>query len=325
MKTVSHKFKRIDILYTLSLGFLLWLLYNKMIISPQWPNIEVFLRKYIDNSIGSPYRYRILIPGLYFMFCEFADLFLELTHQIRNLIFSLILCFSFLFGIYNLKLFYDCFFENRKTVIIALLLSTIFVIPTFFYHFFQPWSYLDIGLFALGLRWIISKQTNVLYLLILTIIACLNRETGIFIAISYFVYNYSFKRLYIPPLKTMIPIIIAFTVLIILRLVLGYSINDDSSRITETLQKNLKTEYMIDFIYVLIGSGILFSIPTKKIVINEIGKLYISYFLFLVPVILFGVWKEFRMLLPFLPLIIIGIIDRMGLYEKKVNRLKNTH
>jgi hypothetical protein len=133
----------------------------------------------VDHTAGAPNRYRVLAPFL----VEKISLLVHDSPE-RNFIIGYFayyqwsVAFSLLMIFLYLRMWY-----TRSVSLTGLVIVAVSMLVSFGDGYFQPWSILEIGLFTAGLLAIYKDQKFVLIVLI--ILATLNRETGVFIAIAY--------------------------------------------------------------------------------------------------------------------------------------------
>jgi hypothetical protein len=135
----------------------------------------------LDGSAPAPYRYRVLVP----VACEAISRALAPVTGER---------WSFLlaYGIYEeiaFLLFFLALFRFLRlwSSTGGALMGVLFVGATMTlalrHHYFQPWSILEVALIALGLTAIVQGRR--LALVLIVILASLNRETGFVLVLAY--------------------------------------------------------------------------------------------------------------------------------------------
>lgn len=133
----------------------------------------------------SPNKYRILVPYI----CEFIykslyKIFPFLRENLRAFHISyaiyhfLVFCFLFI----SLFLWLKLWFSSEQALIGVLFVAGTITIA-FRDHYYAPWSLLEVGLFSTSLIAIYRKQYKLLSIII--ILASLNRETGVFIPLTF--------------------------------------------------------------------------------------------------------------------------------------------
>jgi hypothetical protein len=152
------------------------------------PNYENRLKLHneiVQGSAASPYKYRLLVPKVTELIIRGVLDFLSpkkaflLSYALYDVI-----AFLFLFG--TLFWYLRFWFSDEKSLLGILIVgSTISVVLRDQYY--QPWSYLDVGLFTLSL--VLIYKNHFKWLAIVIILASLNRETAIFIPLAFLFAN----------------------------------------------------------------------------------------------------------------------------------------
>lgn len=157
------------------------------------PNYEERLalhNQIIHGTAPSPYKYRLLVPNLTELVSQLGGVILPpkkaflLSYALYDLI-----AFLFLFG--TLFWFLKFWFNEEKSLLGILIVGS--TIPLALQdQYYQPWSYLEVGLFALSLGLIYVKRFS--WLAIVIVVASLNRETAVFIPLAYLFANVTFEE-----------------------------------------------------------------------------------------------------------------------------------
>jgi hypothetical protein len=152
------------------------------------PNFEGRLelhRQIIDGTAVAPYRYRILVPFI----CEALTRLFSAVLPLKQ---SFILAYA-LYDLAAILFFMLVLFAwlrvwfSRERALVGLLFVAGVISMALRDHYFQPWSLLDPGLFTAGLLAIYRKRWWILAAL--TLVATLNRETGIFLPVAFLFSN----------------------------------------------------------------------------------------------------------------------------------------
>ncbi len=138
-------------------------------------------REVLDNTAIFPYPYRVLVPlvmegpvRLLSRLTSYNVAFVAsyLVYDLLAIFFILVTLFAFL----------RRWFTDNQSLIGALSVAT--TMPMALRdHDFQPWSFLEVGLFTLALILMLRRRYWLLGLV--TLIAAFNRETGVFIPMAF--------------------------------------------------------------------------------------------------------------------------------------------
>ncbi len=142
-------------------------------------------RRILERTAESPYRYRVLVPYTADLSVRALAAFLpyRIAFMITYAIFDLASIFSFL-----LILYYFCrLWFSREASMIGVLFVGATVSIALRDHYFQPWSILEAVIFSLALIVIYRNRRGLLYPLI--VLASLNRETALFIPLAFVAAN----------------------------------------------------------------------------------------------------------------------------------------
>lgn len=266
------------------------------------PKLNLWMDYHV-NIIGGtevpPYLHRVLLPFL----VEAAARLLPTSYEIT--VFGLYLSIqvlSFIALLLLLYQFFNLFFEPTASLI-AILFAALTLTIAFRDHDFHPWSWLEAVLFTLGLIWLQRGSVSPLWFGALVIIASLNRETGIFLAVAYGLAAWSrgLKR----------ADVVWFGIYAALSLAIFLGIR--------ALQPDVETHFTLSYIFtegnlkrfplgpmnlivflgawwVFIFAGWKYAPPFLKIV----SLTAVPYTLL---VLVFGYWHEVRLLVPMYPLL----------------------
>lgn len=255
----------------------------------------------IDHSAEAPMRYRILVP----YFVQFIGSIIPGKPD-NTFLFSYFLYYQFsvAFSLFLTYLFIR-FWYPRKLAFTGVLIMSVSLLAAFGDGYFQPWSLLEIGLFAAGLICIYKdKETG---LAVVVLLSSLNRETGIFLCIAYLLVHIDFQRPFIKPrnlLWTVFYFVIWGLVFGGLRIWLG---NAPQLSIMEILQRNLTPSGIIMAVInisLFLGASWLLvfrGIKTCPEFIQKTWRVVPVYILFF---LIFGLWQEVRLLSTLLPILI---------------------
>lgn len=274
------------------------------------PNFESRLELHnqiIAGTAPSPYRYRILVPFI----CE------VLTKSLSVFV-SGKASFLLAYGIYDLlaiffllvALFYwlrTWFSADRA------LIGTLFVADTMPIalqdHYFQPWSLLEGGLFSTGLLAIYKQHYRLLVALVA--LASLNRETALFIPLA-FLLTIDMKSLVNSRSKNERRLILIFCGLCLIWAAVfwGLRLSLGSASHIETIERLLaqnttKGSLFHTFVNggLFLGGFWAFALLGFRYAPSFIKRVALVVPLYLLTVIVWGVWYEVRLLMPLYPIL----------------------
>jgi hypothetical protein len=135
----------------------------------------------LNGTAESPFRYRILVPYLAEIVIRLASAFTtyERAFYFAYALYDLVALEILLVGLY---LWLREWFDLPRAMIGTLFIAGVMPV-TFHDHFFQPWSLLEVGLFALAL--VCIRRGYGWRVTALVVVASLTRETAIFIPIAH--------------------------------------------------------------------------------------------------------------------------------------------
>jgi len=148
--------------------------YYQTVLYPSLETLPNWFEKILHGNADSPYNYRLLVPSLYSAF----DLVSPLKSN-HDYFISTFIVFSFSIA----TLMWAVSFQvSDRSSVNSLLFASFFILLTFSMGGVQPWSYIDIGLYALAYVAVVNTWKTPYYLILLSF-ALLNRETGILLSI----------------------------------------------------------------------------------------------------------------------------------------------
>jgi len=275
----------------------------------------------ISNSAPSPYNYRVLAPQMNELVIRALTLFMNYN---RAFVFSYLIfdyfciLLTFLFLMIYLKLWF-----NNIQSLVGVLFSAISMIFTFKDYFYQPWSLLEVPLFTFFL-WTIYKKRMVLSLLIV-ILASLNRETGIFLPITFIVSQFTYYRRsgdeYRKLLYSTLYLISSILIVAGLRLILGPSEHVRTIKEMWDLNTESLSVIAITLINVIAFQGALwyFAIRGIRTAPEYVRKSFGVIPLYLAAIAVFGIWKEVRLLMILYPILLPAALSYIFLIKQGPN------
>ena len=280
--------------------------YYKKVDSPkQIVRLELH-NKIIAGTAPSPYQYRILVPFT----TQILKSILAYITPDRAFIISYFLYdfFAITFSLIAVYLYLNIWFTVEQALIGSLLMSALMPI-NFYYHYYQPWSLIETGFFALGLYFIFHQKIGPLTILVA--LAALNRETAIFIPLLFFlpIVKNLIKKIYpFPSLLKQLArggILITIWLMIFLGLRIYFGPTDHIVNITELLQRNLAVNNLLKSVFVVFIFGGLFWLLILRGYFMAPDFIQTTAWIlpiYILTIMLWGVWYETRVLMPMYPI-----------------------
>lgn len=270
----------------------------------------------VQQDASSPNKYRLLTPYLnewLSKLCHFIT-----GNPAKGMVFTGTVSLFIGLNYWGLLKLSRIIFNSYKSIIISLFCFTIFIVAGMNHHSYQPWSYLESALFIIAAWWFISNRHIAGYF-VLTCIAVLNRETGIFLAFIPLFHLLREKGNTGKKIPYIINAMLSLMLLFIIRYTMGWE--NEAIRLKEIFSTNLQSLHLI-LLPLLFVSGLLV-MPLvgnkQKFPLKNMNYLMAIY---LIPVILFGRWLEIRMLLPFGFYLIPLMVDAI-LHPDTINKNKS--
>jgi hypothetical protein len=273
-------------------------LYHRLINVPKAREQFSFHRQILDGSAPCPYRYRLLVPLaieslravspsrrplMAFRFASYA---------------ATLAIFVFLFA--ALYAYFRQWFGKPESLSGVLCAASTMAVAMRD-HFYQPWSFLEPGLFAIGLLFV--RQRRDAAFVALTAVAALNRETAVFLPMAF-----AFMRLGPGSSRRDAMVFAAsfaawgavFFGLVALRGWSGYVLGLD-----ELWALNLRfwrvavrqNALFLGFVWILAAAGWRKAAPDLRR-----SALIVPFYL--VSVAVFGIWYEVRLLMSLYPILL---------------------
>lgn len=262
----------------------------------------------ISGTALSPYRYRVLVPFAEEISTRALSSVLpgKAAFLVSYLIYDLL---AILFLLVTLFCFLRTWF-NREQALIGVLFVAGTMPIAFQNHYFQPWSLFESGLFSASLLAIYWQRYWLLASLVL--LAAINRETAVFIPLT-FLLTIDFKNLLnAKSMKEWKPILLFCGLFLIwaavffgLRYILGSAAHSDT--IQGLLAQNT-TKVSIFFTIVngslFLGGLWAFAFLGYRFAPSFIKRVTLIVPLYLLTILIWGVWKEVRLLMPLYPVLV---------------------
>ena len=136
-----------------------------------------------EDTALSPYRYRVLAPLVIHAVTLPISRFVAYNRAFE-VVSGLFYAGALLFLLVTLKRYLELWFQPVEAL--AGTLATAATLPIVLrQHIYTPWSWLEPPLLLLGLVWIVERRT--MPVVLLTIVATLNRETGVLIPVAWLI------------------------------------------------------------------------------------------------------------------------------------------
>jgi hypothetical protein len=187
---------------------------------------------------------------------------------------------------------------TNTALAVALLVAA--VMPLAFHrHVYQPWSMLDLPIAALALRWVYLRRPTT-WLVGLTVLATLNRETGMFVGVV--VLAGAAAQLGIRNAwRASLPLIAGAATYLSLRALLGSGPPVETvSSVWSANRSDLAASGL--YVGLLVSGFVVLGVMGRKRVERFFSWQLVAAVIYLAFVGVFGVWAEVRLLLALLPL-----------------------
>jgi len=266
-------------------------------------------RLVVEGQAPSPYRYRVLVPHT-------TDVIVRaLTSRFRDDQAFLLAYALYDFVAFSLLLFVLFWYLREWFSPVAALLGVLFVACTmpvaFDDHYFQPWSWLEVALFSLGLFALVRKRDGMFAALVL--LASLNRETGLWLALAHPLTRWSFDELKHAPRSSRLRAAISSIAMLAiwagiflgLRQVLGSAPHVNTlaqAWASNTTGRNLLRTGLR--IVVLFGAFGVFAVAGFRHAPDFVRRTVRLVPFWLALVLPYGLWWEVRLLVPLYPIVV---------------------
>ncbi|MFI5370371.1 MAG: hypothetical protein ACHQ52_02360 [Candidatus Eisenbacteria bacterium] len=185
VQSIKRQFGAVALAVIVSVAAVATYVYVGQIDQPNFEGRLALHRQILDGTAVAPYRYRILVP----LMCEALVRLLSTVLTLKQsflLAYAVYDAAAILFLLIVLFAWFRALFSREQS-----LLGVLFVVAVMPMalrgHYYQPWSLLEPGLFTASLLSIYRRRYWLLALI--TAVATLNRETGIFIPLAFLLSN----------------------------------------------------------------------------------------------------------------------------------------
>ena len=312
MNATSRRHEKIDIValvIILSVSAVIAFGYFNGVDKPYYGRRLELHNQIIEGTALSPYRYRILVPFMAeFLTKAFSNVLSDRISFLLSYVIYDLLAVFFLLEI--LFLWLRTWFSREHALIGILYIAS--TIPIALRnHYFQPWSLLEAGLFSAAL--IAIHQKRYLLLVSLVMLASLNRETAVFIPLAFLLASLDVRNILKARGKVNWDTILIFGYLFLLWVVifLGLRYFRGNAPNTVTMKELLTRNMTEDSLFNMFVNGSLFfgsfwvficlGFRYAPILIKRIALIVPLY---LIIVIVWGVWYEVRLLIPLYPVFV---------------------
>lgn len=247
----------------------------------------------VSGDAPSPNRYRLLIPFLNNWLSQLSHL--TMGNPAKGMVFTATISIFIGINYWGILKLSRIIFDSYQAIILSLFCFTIFMVAGMNHHSYQPWSYLESGLFITAAWWFLSNR-HVSGFFMLSIIAVLNRETGIFLTFIPLFHLVNEKGKIAKKIPYIINAVLCLALLLMIRYIMGPE--NEVMRLKEIFFTNLQPLHLILLPLIFVSGFMILPLLSKKFVFPLRNMNYLLA-IYLLPVILFGRWLEIRMLLPF--------------------------
>ncbi len=292
-------------LLLVSIGLALTYKYAMQVQVPHYGMRQTLHDSILAGTADSPYRYRVLVPYLMEGLTRLFDL---VTTRKNAFLAAYSIYDAVVFNTFVLTLFaFLRRWYSKGGALVATLFFVALMPLAFFDHGFQPWSWLEAALFPLGLLLLYERKAG--WFALVSLIAVLNRETGIFLPLTAVIVAW-FSRRDASPQGFGFPVALGtlaacIGILVGLRLGLGQA--EHVHTLGSIAKRNLSGVHLgksIPQIALFLGIAWTFlpaGIRQAHPFLRRVAWILIPYG---GSILVFGIWKEVRLLVPLAPLLL---------------------
>ena len=280
-----------NLLIWFSLSGFFAIFYYQTVLGPSIDILPVWFNDILQGNAESPYNYRLIAPSVFMAINKALPL--SVGH---NFFIATFFCFLFSFAFLMRAIGFN---HTDKTSVNSLLFASFFILLTFPMGGLQPWSYFDIGLYALAYMAVNGNWKKRYYLVVLSF-ALLNRETGVLLSVIPLVNAFFDQkcRLNLSSYKREL-LIVAYGLLFLflIRFYQGDAVHEITTE--EVFLRNFSPETFMKNLFVYFGAFFWLFIGSR-VRLSNVEKAFVVIFIVNIGLILFfGLFREIRMFVPY--------------------------
>jgi hypothetical protein len=312
MKAICDIKTKIDLgalIFILSVSAVIAYGYYNRVDRPYFESRLELHNQIIAGTAPSPYRYRILVPLIGEVFTKALSVVLsnKAAFLLSYAIYDLLAIFSML----AILFFWVRNWFSREQALVGVLFVAGTMPIALQDHFFQPWSLIEVGLFSAALLAIHRKRNWLLASL--GALASLNRETAIFMPLAFLLTNLDMTSLMRARIKIAgKPILLAGGFFLIWAVVFfGLRYFQGTASHIHTIEELVARNTTRGSLFktsvngsLFLGGFWVFAVLGFRYAPCAIRRVALIVPLYLMTVILWGVWYEVRLLMPLYPILV---------------------
>jgi hypothetical protein len=289
------------LLLLISTSLMVWYMHFREIDIPkQAPRAELH-SQIMEKTAPSPYRYRILVPYGAEALAKLAG---PVLGERRALLAAYGLIEAAALVALILILYRFClFFFLPVPSLVGALIANLSLVVALRDHYFQPWSLVNAVVFALAA--VLLYKRKVFPFAVLVLVAAFNRETSLLLPFLYLCTHARREK----PSRIAITFVILCSLAgggyLLVRALQGSA--PHIYQLSDILRKNIAPKYfgfMALNLALFLGFVWMFSVRGFGRAPAFIRRLALFVPLYMLLVLMFGVWKEVRLLMPLYPVLI---------------------
>ncbi len=270
----------------------------------------------VKHTADAPYRYRVLVPYLEGAAVAAAERIWPRPVAFHRVDAALNLTLI-TFLLWTAWVYLRNWFSDGVALIGPLFIASTLSI-SLRQHFYAPYSILEPALLLLGLHW--TYHRRVARVLMLTVIASLNRETGVLIPLGLFINEWrqpQRRNEYL--VASILGVFVALSIPLLLVASLGFS--DVAISLADVRAMNLSTEGLsasaTNTLLFLGVAGWLLALLGWRQGPVFVRSLWWMPVLYLPLYVVAGVWYEVRLLMPLYPLLLPAIVSAIDKPDRR--------
>jgi len=289
------------VLIVVSASLAVWYMHFREIDIPRQAERRELHARIVSRVASSPYRYRVLLP---YSAETMARALAGAVGYRGALLASYGILEALSLLLLSLALYYylGCFFPPLPSLL-GVLLAHISMVVALRDHYFQPWSLANGAFFALAALFLCRRRLALFAFVVL--LSAFNRETSLVLPFMYLFVFMKKGRFRKVALGSLLLLVLWIGAYLFVRNLQGQATH--LYTLSEILAKNLRPKYLVYlFLNLSLFLGVLWFYAAAGFGKAPVfvRRLSLVLPLYLVPVILFGVWKEVRLLIPLYPVLL---------------------